>query len=307
MIQLTSAKVRSQRWLRWLNLRPEEAPRTLLMLAFYLFSSVGILWFEFTAGGLFLGEYSAEALLWVYIASTAMGTGLGVLYAQLQRIMPLRRVITLIPVLMGLPMALFWLGVNGFILFTYGIFLIRLWLEAIYTLNELNTSITSNQLFNIREIKRTYPIISSGILLADIVSGFSLPPLRQLIGLENMLLLACAMLMIGAGILAYIASEYRDFFPNLERRQPIGSSDSENTQGQRLQGPFKQYVIWVVVFFVMSQVLLLIIDLEYLSQLERRLGDQQGNIADFIALFSGTLGIFEVLMQWFVSSRAMER
>ncbi|MEO0407470.1 MAG: MFS transporter, partial [Cyanobacteria bacterium P01_A01_bin.135] len=47
--------------------------------------------------------------------------------------------------------------------------------------------------------------------------------------------------------------------------------------------------------------------LEYLSQLERRLGDQQGNIADFIALFSGTLGIFEVLMQWFVSSRAMER
>ena len=308
MIQLTSAKVRSQRWLRWLNLRPEEAPRTLLMLAFYLFSSVGILWFEFTAGGLFLGEYSAESLLWVYIASTVMGTGLGVLYSQLQRILPLRRVITLIPLLMALPMLLFWLGVSGVILFTYGIFLIRLWLEAIYTLNELNTSITSNQLFNIREIKRTYPIISSGILLADIVSGFSLPPLRQLIGLNNVLLAACTMLLIGAGILAYIASEYRDFFPNLERRTPTGSEepDAEN-QGQRLQGPFKQYVTWVVVFFVMSQVLLLLIDLEYLSQLEQRLGDQQGNIADFIALFSGTLGIFEVIVQWFASSRAIER
>ncbi|MGB3613493.1 MAG: hypothetical protein WBA10_06830 [Elainellaceae cyanobacterium] len=309
MIQLTSAKTRSQRWLRWLNLRPEEAPRTLLLLAFYLFSSIGILWFEFTAGGLFLGEYSANVLPWVYIASAVMGTGLGVLYTQLQRILPLRRVIALIPLLMAFPIFLFWLEVKGVILFSYGIFLIRLWLEAIYTLNELNTSITSNQLFNIREIKRTFPIVSSGILMADIVSGFSLPGLRQLIGLENVLLVACIMLLIGAVILAYISSAYRDFFPNLERRTPTGQTDSadQRLQGQRLQGPFQKYVIWVVIFFVMSQVLLLIIDLEYLSQLEQRLADQEGSIADFIALFSGTLGIFEVLTQWFISSRAIER
>jgi len=309
MIQLTSAKTRSQRWLRWLNLRPEEAPRTLLLLAFYLFSSIGILWFEFTAGGLFLGEYSANVLPWVYIASAAMGTGLGVLYTQMQRILPLRRVIALIPLLMAFPIFLFWLEIKGVILFGYGIFLIRLWLEAIYTLNELNTSITSNQLFNIREIKRTFPIVSSGILMADIVSGFSLPGLRQLIGLDNVLLAACVMMLIGAAILAYISSTYRDFFPNLERRTSTGQSDNTGRRhhGQRLQGPFRKYVVWVVVFFVMSQVLLLIIDLEYLSQLEQRLADREGSIADFIALFSGTLGIFEVVTQWFISSRAIER
>ncbi len=302
MIRLTSKF--SHQWLRWLNLRPEEAPRTLLMLAFYLFSSIGILWFEFTASALFLGEYSANALPWVYIASTVIGTGLGVLYSQLQRVLPLRRVITVIPLLMALPILFFWLGVRGGVAFGYSIFLIRLWLEAIHTLNELNTSIAANQLFNIREIKRTFPIVSSGILLADIVSGFSMPVLRKVIGLENVLLAACVLLLIGAAILAYISSAYKDFFPNLERRT---SGSSSAPSAQRLQGPFQKYVVWVVVFFVMSQVLLLLVDLQYLSQLELRLGDREGSIADFIAIFSGTLGIFEVITQWFASSRAIER
>ncbi|MGF1515428.1 MAG: MFS transporter [Elainellaceae cyanobacterium] len=304
MTRLTSAQIPFHRWLRWLNLRPEEAPRTLLMLAFYLFSSIGILWFEFTAAALFLGEYSANALPWVYIASTAMGTGLGVLYSQIQKVLPLRRLITVIPLLMALPIFLFWLEVRGVIVFAYSVFLIRLWLEAIYTLNELNTSIAANQLFNIREIKRTFPIVSSGILIADIVSGFSLPLLRQLIGLENVLLAACLLLLVGAAILAYLSSRYRDFFPNLERRT---SGSQSAPAAQRLQGPFQKYVVWVVAFFVMSQVLLLLIDFEYLSQLERRLADREGSIADFIALFSGTLGIFEVITQWFASSRAIER
>ena len=61
----------------------------------------------------------------------------------------------------------------------------RLWLEAVYVLNDLNTSITANQLFNIREIKRTYPLISSGILVADVISGFSLTLLTDLGGAEE--------------------------------------------------------------------------------------------------------------------------
>lgn len=83
--------------------------------------------------------------------------------------MPLRRVIVVILLLMAAPLFLFRFGIGieniqiaGLSLAFLTTFMMWLWVEACYLLNDLNTSITANQLFNIREIKRTYPIISSG-------------------------------------------------------------------------------------------------------------------------------------------------
>ncbi|MEB3356211.1 MAG: hypothetical protein VKK04_05755 [Synechococcales bacterium] len=302
----TQGSDRPLKWLRWLNLRPEEAGRTFLMFAFYTFSSVGILWLEFSAAALFLGKYGAETLPLIYIASTGMGVSLGFAYSQLQRLLPLRTVVTVVPFLMALPLLILHSSFSPVALGGYTIFLVRLWLEAVYTLNELNTSITANQLFNIREIKRTYPLISSGVLLADILSGFSLPLLRQAIGLENVILAASIMLLIGSGIMAYIGIAYRQAFPNSLRRSRRQDHHPDYT-ARRLRGPLQRYVLLVITFFVMAQVLLLLVDFQYLSQVEQRLNVQAGEIADFLALFSGTLGVFELITQWFVSSRAIER
>ncbi|MBE9183102.1 MFS transporter [Oculatella sp. LEGE 06141] len=296
-------------WLHWLNLRPEESERTLLMFAFYTATSIGILWLEVSAAALFLGDYGANSLPWIYIASAGIGTGLGFLYSWLQQFLPLRRVIVLIAVMMALPLFVFRIGLNPALQFGFTVFLMRLWLEAIYVLNELNTSITANQLFNIREIKRTYPLISSGVLAADILSGFSLPLLQRWIGLSNVILMACLMLLVGSGVLFYLSQTYQQFFPDslkrrLQERQPDFTM-------RRLRGSLHHYFILIVMFFVMAQVLSLLIDFQYLSQLEQYLNVRAEvrveDIANFLALFSGTLGIFELLTQWFVSGRIIER
>lgn len=292
-----------QDWLRWLNLRPEESERTFLMFAFYTLSSIGVLWLEVSVAALFLGEYGAESLPWIYIASAGIGTGLGITYSWLQKVLPLHRVIVLTAVLMALPLLLFWLGLHPALLGGYTVFLMRLWLEAIYVISELNTSITANQLFTIREIKRTYPLISSGILAADVLSGLSLPLLRGLVGLPNVILLAALMLFFGAGILLYLTRAYRPFFPEFSRRRT--QDQEKDFKARRLQGPQRQYVMLVFAFFILVQVLALLLDFQYLNQLER--GMSIDKIADFLALFSAILGIFELATQWFVSGRAIER
>jgi HEAT repeat protein len=290
-------------WLRWLNLRPEESERTFLMFAFYTLSSVGILWLEVSVAALFLGEYGAASLPWIYIASAVIGTGFGVCYAWLQRLLPLRRVIVGTAVLMALPLLLLRLPLNPAFLGGYTVFLMRLWLEAIYVINELNTSITANQLFTIREIKRTYPLISSGILAADVLSGLSLPVLRQWIGLPNVIALAGVMLLGGAAVLLYLTQIYHPFFPDGVQRH---SPDKPNPFAKRtLQGRLRRYTLLVVGFFVLLQVLALLLDFQYLSQLEQTISADA--IADFLALFSASLGIVELLIQWFISGRAIER
>jgi hypothetical protein len=275
------------------------------MFAFYTATSVGILWFEVSTGALFLGEYGADSLPWIYVFSAVLGGLLGFFYSWLQKFLPLRRVIVVIAVLMALPLILFRIGINTALLGGYAVFLMRLWMEALYVLGDLNTTITANQLFNIREIKRTFPFISSGILLADVLSGFSLPMLRSLIGLENMMILSCFMLLIGAGILLHLSQAYHQFFPDSPRRKL--QEKQPDFAARRLRGPLQRYVMLVITFFVMLQVLLLLIDFEYLSQLEQNLSLRVEDIADFLAVFSGVLGLFELLTQWFVSSRIVER
>ncbi|GAB4381603.1 MAG: hypothetical protein Kow00121_40520 [Elainellaceae cyanobacterium] len=273
------------------------------MFAFYTLTSVGILWLEVSVAALFLGEYGAKSLPWIYIAGAGIGTGAGVVYSWMQKFLPLHRSIVVMSVLMALPLLLFRAGLHPALMGGYTIFLMRLWLEAIYVVNDLNTAITSNQLFTIREIKRTYPLISSGILAADVVSGLSLPLLRSLIGLSNIILLACLMLLLGAGVLLYLTRVYRQFFPDFSRRST--NDDQKSFAARRLQGPERHYVILVLAFFIMVQVLAVLLDFQYLSQLER--GMSIDKIADFLALFSAILGIFELATQWFLSGRMIEK
>lgn len=308
---------RGERVLQWVNLRSEEAERTFFMFAFYAATSIGLVWLEAITADLFLTQFRAEGLPWIYIASAGIGSGLSFLYSYLQRFLPLRRVIVIIALLMAAPLVLFWFGLAGQDVFPFGlraslagitIFLMRLWIEAINVLSDLNTSITANQLFNIREIKRTYPLISSGILVADVISGFSLGFLISLVGLNNVVLLSCLMMAIGAVILFYLSQKYRQAFPDFRRRRLDAEERLADFSTNRpLQGPLRRYVILLFLFFILGQVLFLLIDFRFLDMLEQQYAGSAGQIAAFLGVFNGILGIFEVTTQWLAASRLIER
>lgn len=289
--------------LQLLNLRPEESGRTLLMLGFYTATCVGLTWSEASTAALFLGRYGAELLPWIYIASAVMGSILGFLYSWLEKWLPLRWLIVAIALLMAIPLCLLRFGLDIIYVAGVTIFLLRLWVEACHVLNELNTSITANQLFNIREIKRTYPLVGSGILMADVISGFSLPLLLVVFKLNNVVLVSSVMMSLGAGILFYITLSYQQFFPD----SPQGSMEDENREFTRqgLAGPIGQYVIPLILLFVFAQAILQVVEFQFLGQLEIKLSSEQ--IAGFLGLFSGILGIAELAVQWFISSRAIEK
>ncbi|MGF1517542.1 MAG: MFS transporter [Nodosilinea sp.] len=294
------------RFLDLINLRPGDEDRTLLMFAFYTATSMGILWLEVSSAALFLGEYGAASLPWIYIFSAAVGLGLSVVYSWLQRLFPLRRVIVIIALLMALPILVFYWGLSVPLLAAPMVFSMRLWIEAIYGLNDLNLSVTANQLFNIREIKRAFPIISSGNLVADVISGFSVYLLMRLIGLQNVLLLSFVVMVVGAGILLHLSRNYEHAFPDSPMRQAEDAEAVESFKSrQQLQGPIRQYVVLLFSFFVLAQMLAFSIEFQFLSQLEG--GLEVETIAAFLGFFSGVLGLIELFTQWFTSSRLIER
>ncbi len=294
--------------LQWVNLRPEEGERTLLMFLFYTVTSVGLLWFEYTATALFLEEYKAEGLPWIYIASALMCSGLGLLYSWLQSWLPMRVVLIAIALLTGIPLLIFrlTLGVDYFhgLVALGTIFLLRLWMDAVEVLNDLNSQVAANQLFNIREIRRTYPIVSSGLLVADVLSGFSFPLLKLVVGdINNILVVASLMMVLGAGTLFYLTQRYQQAFPNSPVRD--WEDDEQEFVVRRTTGPLQRYIIPLFAFFILGEALYLLVEFQYLGQLEENL--EASEIAGFLGLFSGIVGLFELTSQWFISSRAVER
>lgn len=290
------------RILQWVNLRPEESDRTWLMFSFYTLTSVGLRWSEDSTVALFLDKYGAKCLPLIYIASAVMGTMLVFFYSWLQRVFPLRWVIAAIAPCMFLPLLLLRLGLEVPSLAIATIFLLRLWVDAFYVLNDLNTSIAANQLFNIREIKRAYPLVSSGMLVADILSGFSLPLLLAFVGLNNIIIPSSAIcIILGAAILVYLSHNYRTAFPDnsLERTKTARSLRL------RLTGSLKHYSFLLFAFFGLLQIIGVLIDFQYLNQLEINYSDKE--IASFLGIFGGITGLCELMMQLFISSRVLER
>lgn len=291
-----------------LNLRPEEGERTLMMFVFYTATSVGLLWFEYSTTALFLDKYGAKGLPLIYIASAVMCSGLGVLYSWLQSWMPLRQVLVAIALLTGVPLLIFRLGLGvGYFdgLIAMGtIFLLRLWMDAVEVLNDLNSQVAANQLFNIREIKRTYPIISSGLLVADVISGFSLPFLLLVVGdIQNVLIVAALAMLLAGGALFYLTQRYPQAFPN----SPVLDWEEEEQEFQvrGTTGLLKRYIIPLFTFFILGEALYLLVEFQYMGQLEENL--DASDIAGFLGLFSGIVGLFELTSQWFISSRAIEK
>ena len=295
--------------LQWVNLRPEEGERTLLMFAFYTATSVGWLWFEYSTVALFLDKYGAKWLPVIYIASAAMCAALGVLYSWLQTILPMRTVLVAIAILAALPLLFLRLALgidylDGFIALAT-VFLLRLWTDAVEVLNDLNSQVAANQLFNIREIKRTYPLISSGLLVADVIAGFSLPLMLLVVGrIENMIVMASLAMLVGAGTLFYLSQRYSQAFPDLPSSGEWDDNEPEFAI-RRTAGPLRRYIIPLFAFFILAEAMYLLVEFQYLGQLEENLDTSA--IAGFLGLFSGIIGLFELMSQWFISSRAIER
>ncbi|PZV19700.1 MAG: hypothetical protein DCF20_01165 [Pseudanabaena sp.] len=294
-----------RRFLKIVNLRPDEAERTFLMFLFYGATSIGAVWLEISSSTLFLEAYSAEKLTYIYIATAFVVTAFGVLYSWLQKIFPLRWVMLGISCMLALPLPFAWMGLmqKGTYIYMAAVFAIRLWVEGIYVLSNINNDIAANQLFNIREIKRAFPLISTGIIVAEIVGGFSYPFLVAWGGgAANMTLATCFMLAIGSGVLFYLSSRYKQAFPN----SVYNNEEDRLISTRTLKGNIRKYVWLLFGFFIAAQVLFFLIEFQYQSQLEIHLKTEEA-IGSFLGIFGGIMGLFKLSLQLFGSSRIIER
>ncbi|MBI4797289.1 MAG: cyclic nucleotide-binding protein, partial [Desulfarculus sp.] len=177
----------SSPWRKWLDIQPEEIGLFLWTAALFFLMRSSDLIFDNFVETVFLKRFGVKYLPMVYMANSVVTFfSMGALMGLLMRL-PSGRLLRNMLVCFGLLLASLRIVVGLEINFVYPVlFLLRSQVEA---LNNLVFWNMANDLFNTRQSKRLFPLISAGGVLGAILASFSTPPLAQAITLDNFRLL----------------------------------------------------------------------------------------------------------------------
>ena len=175
----------------WFNIRPGEERPTALMLLHSFFMGISTVFFETAASALFLAQFDASALPFVYLAAAGVSILTGLTYTRLKDRVGFA---TLMIGTLGSLLLLVCLTRLGLSAFEAGwlVFSMMVAYRLISILTDLEYWALAARLYDVQQSKRLYSLIGSGEVTARILGAFSVPVLVALVGVSNLLWLSAA-------------------------------------------------------------------------------------------------------------------
>src|SRR6476659_336749 len=155
-------------WLRLLNIFPEERwiVKNLFLLQF--FQGAGIAFFFTAAFASFLDKYSITDLPRVMIISAFLLWVAGYIYSRLEHVIGNLRLSVVVTIFITSSILFFYIGFD-IIHASWFYFLMLAWFNVLYLLNNLEFWGIATSLFDTRQSKRLFGIISAGDIPAKFI------------------------------------------------------------------------------------------------------------------------------------------
>jgi HEAT repeat protein/ATP/ADP translocase len=177
--------------LRVLNVYPNEGKVVKQLYLFQFFQGAGIAFFFTSSFAQFLEKFPITELPWVMISSAFLLWFAGLLYTSLEHKFSLKNFNYIVIVLMALSILLLWIF-NNQISQDWFLYLMLAWFNVLYLLNNLQFWGIAALIFDLRQSKRLFAVISSGDIPAKFI-GYSLAVvLVPYTGTKNLLLMGAA-------------------------------------------------------------------------------------------------------------------
>ena len=279
--------------------RPEESRLVLLLLVQSFCMGLARFFTRTPAYTLFLIEFDAQNLPYIYIGISIIVSSLSFLYLKI-----FRRVsfITLLAVNLSFLLSmtvLIWLGLVVLKL-NWLVFVLPLWYDVLWTLTGLAFWKEVGQLFNTEQGERLFGLFSAGDQLAQILAGFLAPVVLHNVRTVHLFLIVAVALLVMIFLLFAIAQD-----------QPLLSDPSlkpsQTTSRPSIVGLFKQhYVVLIFIFTVITWIEFMISDNIFYTRASAYHTDET-HLAAFFEVFSAVQAMVVVLFGTFLSSRILVR
>jgi len=310
---------------RYFNVRKDESLHVTYLLFHYFFQGIGLALLFTVASAMFLAHFSVEELPLVFICSSICMLGLGKVSEIAGRHWSTPQTLKAITIFItGTVFILYLATVN----FTWIWIPIALYICYQVIESQIDTefwSLSSN-IFDVRQAKRLYGLISVGDVPAKLLGFLSIEWLAPRIGIPNLILISTASFMVGAILLNRLLSKIKPhhFEHNSGgRNQESVARDQEehikqyNFFGFRINSKGKarsiiirffqsDFVLVLSILYFVGAVTLTFTEFSFLAGVEHKFHTEE-ELANFFAYVGTIVNTIIIICKLFVSSKAIER
>jgi ATP/ADP translocase/HEAT repeat protein len=286
-----------------LNIRRGEELAILLLLIFSFFMGTSSAFFYTAATSLFLENFDTKMLSYAYIASGAAGYLIWVISSKLEKKLSVPSLLITYLVLLTFSVLLFSLS-EYFFPFRWLSFLMYIWIRAFTFIGAIVFWILAGRLFNLRQGKRLFGLISSGEVISDIIGFFSIPLLLQFISASDLIFIAFIALVFCIGILTYITKVFSSELTSSDTNSE--STVTMSSQSGLFQLLKTKYFSYLFLLALLPMFSIYFVDYLFLDQTKIEYPDRNV-LASFLGIFFGITAIAEFIIKTFLSGRLISK
>lgn len=286
-----------------LNIETNELWIVKTLFLHHFFQGFGLALLTIIGQAAFLSAYPIKQLPLVFILSGGLLLLTGRIYAKLEHALSLKSLFTFAVAFNLLLALLCWMGMFYFTAITMAVVLM-VGYRIVYTIGNLEFWGLSAVLFDVRQSKRLFGLISAGDVPAKLIGYSIVYLLAPYLGLENLLLLVA---------LSFMLSFY--FMHSILSKEPLHEEDSGHSDHshhghahesflQKLIGT--KFVLTLALLSFIAIFTLTIIDISFLTGVKKRFNSDI-ELAGFLGLFFALGQGFTILMKFFLSGRIIDR
>lgn len=300
------------RLLATLNVRQEEARAVQWLFLHHFLQGFGEALFFTVASALFLAQFAAAKLPWVFLTAAGVLLVVGRLYAWLEHRLPVRRLLPGVVVALVVLVLLAWTGLNA-VGATAMAFTLVVLHRVIYLLTNLEFWGVSALLLDVRQGKRLFGLISAGDVPAKLLGYLLVAVLGPTLGLPNLLVLAALAFAASLPVLTRLLQS-----PALAEADPHHHAHhapaAVTTSGSTLFTAFtaffgSPFIVGLAGLSFVAVVGFTCIDFAFLEGAQQRYGGagKATELARFLGLFLGLGKALTIVTKLFFSGRIVGR
>jgi AAA family ATP:ADP antiporter len=286
----------------FLNIRAGEGRLVTLLLVHSFFIGIAKTFTGTAAGALFINTFGAQTLPYVYMGVAVVVSLIGYIYSKIEERLSFTVLLTanlgtVFVVLCALRLLLEFTEAG------WPAMALMVWFEVLYMLTNLEFWGLAGRLFNLRQGKRLFGLISSGGVAAGIISGFAMPGLVSLMGTPNLLIVAAGGMVGSLVLLVYIVRLYSSRLPTTTESKQVERPESRQSYADLFKS---RYVVLIFALAAISFFSYYFVDNAFYDRAQIRYTDAD-QLAAFIGSFLAVANVVSFIGRVFISGPFMSR
>ncbi len=290
-----------------LNIQAGEGKAVLLLMIYSFFMGLSLAFFFTSTNAIFLTYFEPKMIPVSFIAS-----GVAVYLAWLLLSLIDKRLsvsnqlvvkllfITVSVVFISVAESIAETGWLAFFMFT--------WVRVIVYISLVTFWGVAAKLFNIRQGKRIFGLISTGEVISLIIGYFSIPLLLGFMKTSDLLFLAAFSLIVCVVVVILIIKNFKDKLePIKQNLTEKAVKKEEKTSWKYLNLIKKPYFLYISLMALLPIFGYLFIDFKFLYQTKFEFNNDQQLVARFLGIFLGFVALFEFALKVFVSGKLLTK